>query len=106
MLTLLHVQYLLIRLLDSISIQPAQSLGEIGILERIELFILSLIIQFQDWFGPSPIFLPYSVTQLCIFVLSIFSCISLFFTHYFCLYLYYPFADFGLHGPYQVIYYI
>ena len=34
--------------------------------------------QFQDSFGPNPIFLPYSVTKLWIFVLSIFLCISLF----------------------------
>ena len=31
---------------------------------KIELLILSLSTQFQDQFGPNPIFLPYSVTKL------------------------------------------
>ena len=37
-------------------------------------------------------------------VLSIFLCISLFFTPYICLYLNFTFADFGLHGPYHITY--
>ena len=68
------------------------------------LLILSLSTQLHDTFGPNPIFLPYSVTKLYIFVLSIFLCICLFFTPYFCLYLNFTYADFGLHGPYHVTY--
>ena len=63
---------------------------------RIELLILSLSTQFQDSFGPNPIFLPYSVTVRIKYFFV--------FTPYFCLYLSFTYADFGLHGLYHVTY--
>ena len=53
----------------------------------------SVSTQFQDLFGPNPIFLPYLVTKFWI-LCCLFSHVFLLFTPYFCLYLNFTLAYF------------
>ena len=68
------------------------------------ILILSFSTAFQNYFGPNPIFIPYSVTKLWICVLSVYSlkCIYLLFTSYFCLDLNFMF---GLHVTFTALRY-